>query len=610
LSIDHDKDQPLNKGIPMRKLLVFLTVLFALTPALHAKTTILEQRIDNCERIGYPEWRDDCLISLGKAAQNYALCLKFATKERQNQCFISNPPQNIEDCRLNKTDLAIDTCLVQLKDVTEDLSLCKKITTNQLRKECYSCSANTKDAFLCLEFRAKQLNDRSICDLIDVKSAKLACIASITAKTTVKGCETPQTLQELKQCKQFEIAQREEMTAHKKQPTKTKKIKQQKEPKVRKVTKKSSQPKIVKTTLPQAKPATAQKIEKVDEIPLIVEFTETNTAINTMKTNPSPTVRISQIPMTNEVTPAVVTQTLEASQTVKEITKAPEAKITTKAMPSVVASKAMVQKTSSARNIRAAKAQEKAQQRRQALKAKAQTKADKLAAIQEAKEAKAEKLQQAKDERAAKAQEKAQQRRQALEAKAQTKADKLTAIQEAKEAKAEKLQQAKDERAAKAQEKAQQRRQALEAKAQAKADKFTETPVAEEMKVRNFQPQQPAAENTLESSPTPKNKPHTEASEPGCTKGFGSWVEPPQSKRNEIACDKENIKEFEPLLNRCLTTERNNIMILSYDMNKDGCVTCADLQHWKRQVDDLYKAKKRSTNGKYLDLKACRERKF
>lgn len=77
----------------MKKLLVFLAILLVLTPTLQAKTSILDQRIANCERIGYPEWRDDCFISLGKAAQNYALCLKFVTKERQDQCFISNPPK-------------------------------------------------------------------------------------------------------------------------------------------------------------------------------------------------------------------------------------------------------------------------------------------------------------------------------------------------------------------------------------------------------------------------------------------------------------------------------------------------------------------------------------
>ncbi len=96
----------------------------------------------------------------------------------------------------------------------------------------------------------------------------------------------------------------------------------------------------------------------------------------------------------------------------------------------------------------------------------------------------------------------------------------------------------------------------------------------------------------------------------GCTKGFGTWTEPPPSKNEQMICDKENIEQFKPLINRCLTTDRHNVLIMSYDVNKDGCVTCADLNQWKAKVKDLYHAKKRLTDARYLYVKECQDRKF
>lgn len=95
----------------MKKLLLFLGLLLAWTPMLHAKESLLQQQILSCERIGYPEWRDDCFETLGLTAQNYSLCLKITNKERRAMCFVSHPPQSLADCQLNQNQKDINACL-------------------------------------------------------------------------------------------------------------------------------------------------------------------------------------------------------------------------------------------------------------------------------------------------------------------------------------------------------------------------------------------------------------------------------------------------------------------------------------------------------------------
>ncbi len=613
----------------MKKLLLFFGLLLAWTPTLYAKESLLEQQIISCERIGYSEWRDDCFESLGKTAQNYSLCLKITNKERRAMCFVSHPPQSLADCQLNQNQKDINACLSQLKQATGDLSFCKKISDLDMQKECYSCSSNLKELPICLEFRAKQLNDKTICDLIDTSAAKTSCLAGLNAKTTVVGCEQPQNLLDFKLCKQFAIAQIEEMKNNKSNMKKEKhqKLIQHKEAKANeKTTKLQAAKEERETKLQQAKDAKAAQIEakraklqaaKEEKEAKLQQIQEAKTALIEAKR--------AKLQASKEEKEAKLQQAKDAkaAKAREKAEKKTHAKITQKTAPVVVSqaipqaieipqplSDENVEFVEQPTDIKNALLENDENQYPQTI-SPAQTYSQvPLEIVQNAATPAPiviADIPEVKNTKPSKAEEKAEKIRKEKEAKAQEKSARLQKIKEENEtkakAKADKIQKAKQEKNAKETKlkndkaaKLQAAKEKREAQEQEKADKIKK---AKESRLKS---KKVSPEFTLsETEP---------ASFRGCTKGFGTWTEPPAPRNEQYLCDKENVEQFKPLINRCLTTDRQNILILSFDVNKDGCVTCADLHQWRRQVKELYQAKKRLADGHYLNISECQDRKF
>ncbi|MCB9771892.1 MAG: hypothetical protein H6754_05025 [Candidatus Omnitrophica bacterium] len=611
----------------MKKIILFCACFLALTATLHAKDTTINvaNEVANCELIGYPEWRDDCYEALGKKVQTYSLCLKISNPVKRSECLAANPPKSDADCLGRENSRDIDACFIQLKDARNDLSICKKIQDRDTRKSCYTCSGSEaksdKERNLCFEFLARKTQDKSVCDMIDNKTAKNACINGMTTAIPVEGCEQPANFTEFKLCKQFAIAQ-SVMKNTKPVPAKAK------------VSAKTDE--LPQTRNMKAAMVTVKKQEKAEKLQQSKDAISAKTEAMKDKAQEAKDARAAKIQEAKDARAAKAQEKADKLQQMKDdkAAKAQEAK------------DARAAKIQEAKDAKAAKAQEKADKLQQ-------MKDDKAAKAQEAKDARAAKIQEAKDAKAAKAQEKADKLQ-------QMKDDKAAKAQEAKDARAAKIQKAKDAKAAKAQEKAdklQQMKDAKAAKLKEKAAKVTkartqsaktseistentittneavnmdveipvEIPIEEAVEESDFA-DTPSETSNKDGADKPNNDkdPNSKINESmsmspkaikaqisdfGCTKGFGGWVEPPLAKKVEIACDKENLAQFRPLLNRCTTTDRDPTIIL-FDVNKDGCTTCADLQQWQKKVNELYKAKKRSTNGNNLSLKECNERKF
>jgi hypothetical protein len=633
----------------MKKIIYLLAFLFAFTANLSAaEETLQSKQIASCERIGYPEWRDDCFESLGRDVLSYSVCLKISNEDRRERCVRIHPPKSEYDCL--KDAATSDSCLRHLKQSTNDLELCKKIKDHNIKRECFiGLVSNEKDANIALEFLAKQQQDSTLCDLIDVKTAKTSCVANISKKNTVEGCENPQTVAEYKQCKQFALLQAEEMKTVRKAPkakaqakqikvskpapapvkkaenksankaaklqaakdaralkaeekadklqaekdAREAKLQEAKDARTAKAQEKTDKLQAVKDAreakLQEAKDARAAKAqEKADKLQAVKDAREakrqeaketkiskqTNKAVRV----PAQAVVKEEIPQVSE---PVVEEPVESPVPIVEEDTEPIAEAPTEESPQVadenqVEAEPIIEQTTG-------EAPEPTVEQEAAAIAKTvveETIAKELPKKTKAQE-RTEQLQKAKEERAAKAQEKADKLKAAKDAIEQNKAEKIQKAKEAKEAlaneKAEKLQRIKTEREAKEQEKAERLKKAKEAK------------------MPSSKPTETMNTNAVASST--------------CTKGFGSWTEPPQKKNDEIACDKENIDQFATLLNSCMASD-HNINILSFDMNKDLCVTCDDLKQWQKQVKKLFEAKKRSTDARYLMLKECAERKF
>jgi len=625
----------------MKKIILFFTFMLAFAAAVPAaEETMQSKQISSCERIGYPEWRDECFESLGRDVLSYSVCLKISSADRRERCLTDHPPKSESDCLIG-TDS--DSCLRHLKEATKDITLCQKIKDHDVKIQCYTGSVNEKDKNIALEFIAKQQQDKSICDLIDSKSSKSSCVTGLTTRNTVEGCEAPATVAEFKQCKQFTLLQQAQMKNMQKAPkTKTKQAK-------------------VVTTKPQTKGAKvntpkeirAPKVENIKE----VQKTKAQLAKEAREAKAQEAADKLQAAKDERATK------LQADKDAKEQMKAYK-----------------YQEIQDAKNAKADGKATKLQEAKDAREAKDQESANKIQAAKDAREAKAQesadKIQAAKDAREAKAQE----ARNASEAMAKEKAEKLEQAKEAKKAKTMKVMkkvetvpepmieekaedvsqaaveepiieqtpgsapepiveqkvvtksvpqksaagkkragmmlQAKEEREArqeaarsKAQAKADEIQAAKDAIAHKKADKIQaakDAKEAREAKMKQYVP----TEKNIDKTNAPATTGYKATVNMGkCTKGFGSWTEPPQKKSEEISCDKENVDKFAALLNRCIAADRD-INILSYDMNKDLCVTCDDLKQWQKQVKKLYDAKKRSTDGKFLKLKECAERKF
>ncbi len=87
-----------------------------------------------------------------------------------------------------------------------------------------------------------------------------------------------------------------------------------------------------------------------------------------------------------------------------------------------------------------------------------------------------------------------------------------------------------------------------------------------------------------------------------CTHGFKSWVKPPKSPSDEIACDQENLYLFKTYLGRCNITDPEG---QKYDFDNDKCVTCSDYSLWKDNIKKLYQEHKRSTDGQTITFAPC-----
>ncbi len=580
----------------MKKIILFCAFFLAWAGPVHSKETLQEKQIAGCEAIGYSEWRDDCFESLGRNVLNYSLCLKITNKFRRDTCVAQYPPNADKDCLANKDSGAQDSCLMALKNATQDLSLCKKISEQKLKKECYACSTNAKDTNPCLEFRAQQLQDKSICDLIDIKSSQTACLFGISAHTNVEGCEQPQSLQEFRQCKQFELAQKEERQNAKKAATKmkTQKIVPAKTTKIQEKPLKIKQTQEAQAARQEEKFAKLKKA-KDTQAAKAQEKTEKLQKAQNAKTAKvhAKAVKIKQA---QDAQLQMKAEKLQKIQHVKAA-RLDKKKIVSAAEPAVAIPPAILSEQKDETILPASKDLEKTATAELTVQTSNESKDTEVEIPQTtdiepeeklAKEEKIPELPAVLPKATTKAQEKAaklQADKAAKSAREQEKTAKLQKMKNAKaekvRASAEKIQNAKNERIAKAREKVTQSEQLKKNRVQTKMAKVQ-----------------------------PAKRLNSEIVEPVCIKGFGSWSDNPQKKNDEIACDKENIVAFVPLLNHCLTTDRNNIMIMSYDVNKDGCVTCDDLSQWKRKVQELYKAKKRSTNGPALFVAECKDRKF
>ncbi len=646
----------------MKKLLLFLGLLLAVTPTLYAKESLLEQQIISCERIGYPEWRDDCFESLGKTAQNYSLCLKITNKERRAMCFVSHPPQSLADCQLNQSQKDINGCISQLKETTGDLSLCKKISDIDIKKECYSCSSNPKEFPICLEFRAKQLDDKTICDLMDSSAAKKSCLAGLNAKTTVAGCEQPQNLLDFKLCKQFAIAQIEEMKNNKSNIKKEKhqKLIQDKEAKAKEKAAKLQTAKEEKEAkLQQAKDNQAAQIEakraklqalkeekeaklqqakdnqaaqiEAKRAKLQAAKEEKEAKLQQAKDNQAAQIeakraklqaakeekeariqqakddkaakarekahKIMETKNTDKTVPQALTPTVPAASPTVQVSGKKSSEIIE---PATDLKNALLENEENSFPQSMSPAQLYSPQPVETLQASAPIQ---IADIPESKntkiskaEEKAENIRKEKEAKAQAQSARLQKIKEENDAKAKLKADKLQKAKEEKEAKAAKIKNDKEAKEQKNQAKLQAAKEKREAQAQEKAEKIKK---AKESRQKSKKTHEDVTSSENEST-----------SFRGCTKGFGTWTEPPSPKNEQYLCDKENIEQFKPLINRCLTTDRQNILILSFDVNKDGCVTCADLHQWRRQVKELYQAKKRLADAHYLNISECQDRKF
>ncbi len=589
----------------MKKLILLSAFWLGFASVLLANETLVEKQISSCERIGYPEWRDDCYESLGKSLQSYSICLKITNKQRRAMCFIAHPPQNTQDCLLNKSPYEIDVCLMSLKQSTKDLSLCKSISDRAIRKNCYACSSNAKEMPMCLEFRAKQLNDKTICNLLDTPKAQMACLSQIAAKTTVAGCEQPQSLLDFKLCRQFAIAQNEEIKNTKKNHEKEKiqKSNQDKQALISQKAEKIKQEKNERLAkLQQAKEEKAAKLQQQKDA------RQAMTKDKAAKAQQAKEEKAARLKHEKEAHAAIAQKRSEKIQKEAQAHKRTQTKQQAKVNQENSSQEKLIptQPVEQSLDIKNALTEDQGDIFSQTMTpapinpVKYSTNPQASATSESVK---ISDIPRTDDSKLTGAEAKSEKIKKENEAKAQAREQKVRKLNEYKEAKAkekrDRIQKAKEEKESKAKEKAAKLKEAKE-KREAQAKERTD-------KIKK------AKEDRLKSKQTniQDAQPQSDATQfNGCTKGFGSWTEPPQPRNEEILCDKENIEQFKPLINHCLTTDRHNILIMSYDMNKDGCVTCADLNQWKRQVKELYRAKKRSTDERYLNLKECQDRKF
>ncbi|MBX7144346.1 MAG: hypothetical protein K1X79_07835 [Oligoflexia bacterium] len=101
----------------------------------------------------------------------------------------------------------------------------------------------------------------------------------------------------------------------------------------------------------------------------------------------------------------------------------------------------------------------------------------------------------------------------------------------------------------------------------------------------------------------------------GCTSGFSASLKAPDTE-TEARCDKENLEKFVSILGTFGKVSMaeiragsaiQDIEILSFDLDKDGCVTCNDFFEWKRALQVLHRIKDRSNDGAYISLDRCAE---
>ena len=574
---------------------------------------------------------DACFIQLKDARNDLSICKKIQDRDARKSCYTCTGSEA-------KSDKEKNLCFEFLAQKTQDKSICDMIDSKTAKNACINgmttaipvegCEqpANFTEFKLCKQFAVAQSVMKK------TKPVPVKTKAATKPTTVVKKNKTVEKIDELEQThdtKAAAVAIKKQEKADKiqeaknakaaKAQEKADKLQQMKEDKAAKAEEIKAKIQEKKDTLMNAKESKVQ--EKADKIQ---EAKDAKAAKAQEKAD-----KLQQM---KDDKAAKAQEKADKLQRMKEdkAAKAEEIKAKTQ------------EKKDSLKNAKESKAQEKAdkiQEAKNAKAAKAQEKADKL---QQMKNKKAAKIQEAKDAKAAKAQEKADKLQQMKDKKA-------AKIQEAKDAKAakaqekaDKLQQMKNDKAAKAKERA-----AKVTKVSTKSAKASEMPTEnkipsdETVTVNDEIPVEIPIEEAVEeiesadipaknsnddgtdkpnSDKDPYSQPDESLSMPpkaikaqmngfGCTKGFGSWVEPPLAKKVEIACDKENLAQFRPLLNRCTTTDRDPTIIL-FDVNKDGCTTCADLHQWQKKVNELYKAKKRSTNGNNLSLKECNERKF
>lgn len=467
----------------MKKIFLVAAFFLAMTSALFAAQTKEQRDIADCEMIGLPAWRDDCFETLSKKLPYYYICLKISDPQRRERCAMVHPPMSMDDCALNHQPRDYDSCLVLLKNTVKDFSICKKIGDPKIKKSCYACSPKNKDIDVCLQYRARELQDKSICDLLSSKKEISQCLAGMTLVIPVAGCENPQSLQEYKLCRQFQMAQQEQ---NKKSTGTSSQARKERAAQIRE---EKSRQKAMK--LDQAREARQAKID-------------------------------------------------EKRSKKQKLDQAREAAMEEK--------KARIQKTRDEKQSKIENQNLKIQTKKEAREARAKERE--------------EKIRQAKAAREAKIEERKQQIQQKKEARAQARNQRLEKQKEAREKKTHKTQIAKS------------------------------VPEPKIFPVSKSIPTQPVAHYV------------EDLAKMGCTSGFGGWSVPPKKPMDETACDKANVREFEAVLNHCVS-DKIDPKVLLYDLDNDGCVTCKDFIQWKSENIDLFKSSRRSTDGKSLISKSC-----
>lgn len=106
--------------------------------------------------------------------------------------------------------------------------------------------------------------------------------------------------------------------------------------------------------------------------------------------------------------------------------------------------------------------------------------------------------------------------------------------------------------------------------------------------------------------------PQPQTVEINCVYGFGGWGKIREADQ-ERACDAKNLKKFLEVFGKCGKDKKqvrkptDPASPASFDMDRDGCATCADFKEWKKFNLALFGRKNRNTDGADLTLSECPE---